>query len=159
MGEMRWLKDKSLKHSDPSRQNATVHCWYKNKACPGTWMYNRMGKLCDAVNKKLGKTTNYGKYDGNNATLYDNLNVGTIEGGGDFIDDGSGMGAVGGGTMVIANPLGIDSSRYTSGNGSFSGTEWGKPTKKENVSSANFFVGTNNRGVTGVRIGSHIRQK
>ena len=27
----------------------TVHCWFKNKSCPGTWLLNRMDILAETV--------------------------------------------------------------------------------------------------------------
>lgn len=86
-----------------------------------------------------------------------------LNGGGNFtatVGPGSvGMtgasGAVAGG--YISNPLGIDSSRYTSGKGSFSGTEWGKPIEGGTVKNLNKC--NSNKKSTGVIIGSHIRQK
>jgi hypothetical protein len=35
----------------------TVHRWFKNKSCPGNWLYNRMGDLAQKVNAKLSGTT------------------------------------------------------------------------------------------------------
>ena len=31
----------------------TVHRWFAAKACPGDWLYNRLGKLADEVNARL----------------------------------------------------------------------------------------------------------
>lgn len=31
----------------------TVHRWYANKACPGDWLYNRLGDLADEVTVRL----------------------------------------------------------------------------------------------------------
>jgi len=35
----------------------TVHRWFANKSCPGDWLYGRMGKLADAVNAELAKSS------------------------------------------------------------------------------------------------------
>ena len=40
-----------------SKQNMTVHRWFKNKACPGDYLYNRHGEIAATVNKKLGAST------------------------------------------------------------------------------------------------------
>ena len=31
----------------------TVHRWFANKACPGDWLFSRLGELADAVNDRL----------------------------------------------------------------------------------------------------------
>ena len=37
----------------------TVHRWFHSgKSCPGTYLYERMGKIADDVNKRLGVTEN-----------------------------------------------------------------------------------------------------
>lgn len=35
----------------------TVHRWYASKACPGDWLYSRMGDLANKVNAKLGSSS------------------------------------------------------------------------------------------------------
>lgn len=50
--ELKWKGDKSL-IGQVSKQNMTVHRWFANKACPGDYLYNRHGKIAEAVNKKL----------------------------------------------------------------------------------------------------------
>lgn len=52
-----WLggKDKTLKYSPKSNEMVlSAHRWFKNKACPGAWLYSRFGKLASDVTKKLG---------------------------------------------------------------------------------------------------------
>ena len=52
-----WLgdKDKTLKYQPESDEMIlTVHRWFANKSCPGTWMMERMGDLADKVTAKLG---------------------------------------------------------------------------------------------------------
>ena len=47
-----WHGDKSLV-GQPDKQNITVHRWFANKACPGDYIYNRLGDIAEAVNKKI----------------------------------------------------------------------------------------------------------
>lgn len=48
-------KEKSLNYSPANGECVlTVHRWFANKACPGDWMYSRMGQLAEAINKALG---------------------------------------------------------------------------------------------------------
>lgn len=54
--ELKWRGDKSLK-GQVDKQNITVHRWFANKACPGDYIYNRLGKIADEVNAKLGSGT------------------------------------------------------------------------------------------------------
>lgn len=54
--ELKWKADKSL-IGQVDKQNMTVHRWFENKSCPGTYIYSRLGKIADAVNAKLGKHT------------------------------------------------------------------------------------------------------
>lgn len=51
--ELKWKADKSL-IGQPDKQNMTVHRWFANKACPGDYIYNRLGQIADEVNAKLG---------------------------------------------------------------------------------------------------------
>lgn len=54
-----WIEDKekSLAYSPKSGECVlTVHRWFANKSCPGSWMYARMGQLADEINKGLGNT-------------------------------------------------------------------------------------------------------
>lgn len=51
-----WLgdKDKTLKYKpQESELVITVHRWFANKACPGDYVYNRLGELADTVTKRL----------------------------------------------------------------------------------------------------------
>ena len=52
--QLLWKADKHL-IGNVKKQNMTVHRWFKNKACPGNYLYNNMGKIADEVNKKLSK--------------------------------------------------------------------------------------------------------
>lgn len=54
--ELKWKGDKSL-IGKVDQQNITVHKWFANKACPGDYIYSRLGKIAEAVNKKLNAAT------------------------------------------------------------------------------------------------------
>lgn len=52
-----WLgdKEKTLAYSPKTDEMVlTVHRWFANKACPGDWLYARLGKLASEVTAKLG---------------------------------------------------------------------------------------------------------
>ena len=52
-----WLGDKtkSLNYSPKSDEMViTCHRWFAAKACPGDWLYNRLGQLASEVTKQLG---------------------------------------------------------------------------------------------------------
>lgn len=52
-----WLadKNKTLNYSPKSDEMIlTVHRWFANKACPGDWLYDRLGDLAKQVTNKLG---------------------------------------------------------------------------------------------------------
>lgn len=55
--KLRWKADKSL-IGQTSKQNITVHRWFANKACPGDYIYNRLGQIASEVNKRLGAIQN-----------------------------------------------------------------------------------------------------
>ncbi len=55
--KLMWKADKSL-IGQVDRQNMTVHRWFANKACPGDYIYNRLGRIAIEVNAKLGKSSN-----------------------------------------------------------------------------------------------------
>ena len=48
-----WKADKSL-IGQVDKQNMTVHRWFANKSCPGTYLYERHAQIAEAVNAKLG---------------------------------------------------------------------------------------------------------
>lgn len=50
--ELKWKGDKAL-IGQVSKQNMTVHRWFANKACPGDYIYTRLGKIAAEVNEKL----------------------------------------------------------------------------------------------------------
>lgn len=50
-----WKADKSL-IGQVDKQNMTVHRWFANKSCPGTYLYNKHSEIAAEVNKRLGVT-------------------------------------------------------------------------------------------------------
>ena len=50
--ELKWKGDKSL-IGQPDKQNMTVHRWFANKACPGDYIYERLGQIAKEVNALL----------------------------------------------------------------------------------------------------------
>lgn len=66
--ELKWRADKSL-IGQVDKQNMTVHRWFANKACPGDYIYNRLGKIAEEVNEILGVE----KVNGTQATEFLNL--------------------------------------------------------------------------------------
>lgn len=50
--ELKWKGDKSL-IGKINEQNMTVHRWFKNKACPGDYLYGKHPYIAAEVNKKL----------------------------------------------------------------------------------------------------------
>lgn len=57
--ELRWQGKQSL-CGRPDQQNITCHRWFANKACPGDYIYNRLGKIAADVNRNL-KSPSYAK--------------------------------------------------------------------------------------------------
>ena len=55
--KLMWKADRSL-IGQADKQNMTVHRWFDNKACPGDYIYNRLGRIAIEVNAKLGKSSN-----------------------------------------------------------------------------------------------------
>lgn len=51
-----WSGDKNLV-GNPAKQNMTVHRWFAPKACPGDYIYQRLGDIATKVNAKLGTGT------------------------------------------------------------------------------------------------------
>lgn len=50
--QLLWKGDKSL-IGQVDKQNMTVHRWFKNKACPGDYLYNKHSYIAAEVNKRL----------------------------------------------------------------------------------------------------------
>lgn len=70
--ELKWKADKSL-IGQVDKQNMTVHRWFANKSCPGEYLYSRMGKIAEEVNKNLGvedSSDETVKSDTGNTTAY-----------------------------------------------------------------------------------------
>lgn len=61
--QLLWKNDKSL-IGQVDKQNMTVHRWFANKSCPGTYLFNNMSEIADSVNAELNNETN------NNHTIY-----------------------------------------------------------------------------------------
>ena len=49
-----WSTNKNDRINHRNGCNVTVHRDYSYKACPGDYIYNRLGEICDKVNAKLG---------------------------------------------------------------------------------------------------------
>ena len=49
MGELKWKADKNLV-GNPAEQNVLVHRWFASKSCPGDYVYNRLGEICEKAN-------------------------------------------------------------------------------------------------------------
>ena len=57
IGRLRWKGDKSLV-GQPDKQNIAVHRWFAYKACPGDYIYERLGAIADEVNRRLDEEEN-----------------------------------------------------------------------------------------------------
>lgn len=53
-----WKADKSL-IGQVDKQNMTVHRWFANKACPGDYIYQRLGTIAAEVNDIIGSAQLY----------------------------------------------------------------------------------------------------
>ena len=54
--KMLWFNDKKTALGYSPKDNEmviTTHRWFACKSCPGDWLYNRLGKLADEVDKEL----------------------------------------------------------------------------------------------------------
>ena len=56
MGELKWKADKNLV-GNPSEQNVLVHRWFASKSCPGDYVYNRLGEICEKANQIIREKT------------------------------------------------------------------------------------------------------
>lgn len=54
--QLLWKGDKKLV-GKVAQQNLTVHRWFANKACPGDYIYGRLGDIAAKVNGKLGSSS------------------------------------------------------------------------------------------------------
>ena len=50
--QLRWRGDPTLV-GQTDKQNMTVHRWFAATACPGDYLYNKMGDVAAAVNRRL----------------------------------------------------------------------------------------------------------
>lgn len=50
-----WSTDKKTRINHWNGANMTVHRDFAAKACPGDYLYNRMGEIADEVNRRLGQ--------------------------------------------------------------------------------------------------------
>lgn len=66
--ELKWKADKSL-IGQVDKQNMTVHRWFAKKACPGDYIYNRLGQIAKEVNAKLNGSASNSDSE-SSATLY-----------------------------------------------------------------------------------------
>lgn len=64
-----WLGDPALV-GQTDKQNMTVHRWFAATACPGDYLYLRMGDIAAAVNARLGEEENE---DMNTGKRYDRI--------------------------------------------------------------------------------------
>lgn len=55
--QLLWKADKSL-IGQTDKQNMTVHRWFANKSCPGTYLYERHSQIAAEVNNQLGTVDN-----------------------------------------------------------------------------------------------------
>lgn len=57
MGELKWKADKNLV-GNPAAQNVLVHRWFATKSCPGDFVFNHLGDICEKANQiiRSGKT-------------------------------------------------------------------------------------------------------
>lgn len=69
--ELKWLGNKSL-IGQVDVQNITAHRWFANKACPGDYIYNRLGVIASEVNARLGVDASESQ-NGFQAALLQNL--------------------------------------------------------------------------------------
>ena len=63
--KMIWSNNKSDRINHKNGCNMTVHRDFANKACPGDYLYSRMGQIAEAVNKKLNQSKSGWQNDDN----------------------------------------------------------------------------------------------
>lgn len=56
--ELKWEADRSL-IGQVDKQNMTVHRWFANKSCPGTYLYERYSQIAKEVNGRLKGSKRY----------------------------------------------------------------------------------------------------
>ena len=67
--ELKWEADKSL-IGKVDRQNMTVHRWFANKSCPGTYLYERHSQIAKEVNEKLNENSNVKNKNSKSSKIY-----------------------------------------------------------------------------------------
>lgn len=69
-----WFNDKTKTLNYTPNEDEmvlTVHRWFKNKACPGDWLYNRLGDLANEVTNRINTMYNViGKKVDNEKSIY-----------------------------------------------------------------------------------------
>lgn len=71
--KMVWIDDKTkaLAYAPKSNEmRMTVHRWFANKACPGDYIYSRLGQIASEVNTLLGSGASANVSTGNSASAY-----------------------------------------------------------------------------------------
>ncbi len=56
-----WIADKNISLNyvpEPNEMVITVHRWFANKSCPGSWLYSRLGDLASRVTAGLDLSSN-----------------------------------------------------------------------------------------------------
>ena len=61
IGELKWKADKNLV-GNPTEQNVLVHRWFASKSCPGDYVYNRLGEICEKANQIIREKTGKSVY-------------------------------------------------------------------------------------------------
>lgn len=69
MGTLKWKADKNL-IGKPTQQNMTVHRWFAAKACPGDYLYNKMGQIAAEANAINAGTQSNGSDEAAAANYY-----------------------------------------------------------------------------------------
>lgn len=83
-----WYSDKNTALNYQPKSNEmllTVHRWFANKACPGDWLFSRLGNVASEVTKRLGGSTStgtttpqdgaYESYSGYVEVIYNGLTI------------------------------------------------------------------------------------
>ena len=61
MGELKWKANKNLV-GNPAEQNVLVHRWFSSRSCPGDYVYNRLGEICEKANQIIREKTGKSVY-------------------------------------------------------------------------------------------------
>lgn len=52
LGLLKWKANPQLV-GNPEEQNVLVHRWFASKSCPGDFIYNRLGEICEKANEVI----------------------------------------------------------------------------------------------------------